>query len=100
MIERLVISLRQLAALSDGELASPRAAAVRADCADAVRLELDCPQQSLAAAQRAALSRLSDALEDGGEIAAVREAVRATTRALGLDATDDDYRRRVPASER
>jgi hypothetical protein len=58
---------------------------LRGDCADAVRLELDCPQQSLTPDQRTTLSRLSDALEEsrtpGGEVIA---ATRAACAALSL----------------
>jgi hypothetical protein len=84
MIERLVATLRQLAALDDGELASPRHAGVRGDCADALRLELDCPQQSLTPAQRIALTRLSDALEADAPAATTGAAVRAAITSLAL----------------
>ena len=84
MIERLTTSLRQLAALDDEELASPRCAGLRGDCADALRLELDCPQQSLTPAQRIALTRLSDALEAEAPAsttcAAVQEAMAVLAR--------------------
>ena len=77
MIERLTAGLRQLGNLGAEEIASPRYAQLRGDCADALRLELDCPQQSLTPAQRYALTRLSDALEAGGAsdelVAAVRD---------------------------
>ena len=84
MIERLVTSLRQLAALDDDELTSPRYAGLRADCADALRLELDCPQQSLTPAQRLALARLSDALEGDGPSDGLERAVRDASRALDV----------------
>jgi hypothetical protein len=55
------------------------------DCADAVRLELDCPQQALTASQRLALSGLSDLLEQpespGLEL---MDAARRACQALGL----------------
>ena len=84
MIERLVTSLRQLAALEYEELASPRHAGLRGDCADALRLELDCPQQALTPTQRVALTRLSDALESDAPPAATGAAVREAIAALAL----------------
>jgi hypothetical protein len=63
VIERLRTSLRTLATLSPAELVSPSRERLRADCADALRLELDCPQQSLAPSQRAELSHLSELLD-------------------------------------
>lgn len=84
MIERLTASLRQLGALDDDELASPRYAGLRGDCADALRLELDCPQQSLTPAQRIALTRLSDALESDAAAAATSAAVREALKTLAL----------------
>lgn len=84
MIERLTASLRQLGALSDHELASPRYAGLRGDCADALRLELDCPQQSLTPAQRTSLTRLSDALEADAPAATTGAAVREAITSLAL----------------
>jgi hypothetical protein len=84
MIERLVTSLRQLAALDDDELASLRFAGQRGDCADALRLELDCPQQSLTPAQRFALKRLSGVLEADRASAELVDAVREASRALDV----------------
>ena len=84
MIERLIATLRQLAALDDGELASPRHAGVRGDCADALRLELDCPQQSLTPAQRSVLTRLSDVLEADLVSDELVDAVRAASQALDI----------------
>lgn len=82
MIERLVTGLRQLASASAAELETEAGIRLRGDCADAVRLELDCPQQSLTAAQRNALVRLSNALEEpttsSSEILAAARAARAT----------------------
>ena len=84
MIERLVTGLRRLASASVEELHTDDGMRLRGDCADAVRLELDCPQQSLTLAQRSALSRLSDALEDRGTPASeVVHAARAAFAALG-----------------
>ena len=66
MIEKLVTGLRELATLPTVQLDTEIGKRLLGDCADAVRLELDCPQQSLTVIQRAALSRLSDALEESG----------------------------------
>jgi hypothetical protein len=82
MIDRLVTGLRELATLPPVELGTETGKRLRGDCADAVRLELDCPQQSLTLPQRTALSCLSDALEDfdtpsGEIIAAARTAYTA-----------------------
>jgi hypothetical protein len=77
MIERLAAGVR--------ELAHSRGARLRGDCADAVRLELDCPQQMLTAAQRVALCELSDVLEQNGESGAETiVAARRACIALGL----------------
>ena len=65
MIERLARSIRALSALAPDELTSPAGADARANCADALRLELDCMQQSLSTHERAILTRLSDELEAG-----------------------------------
>ena len=85
MIERLTTGLRQLAALpfrGRGDVADAR---LLGDCADAVRLELDCPQQSLTMPQRLALSSLSDVLEQpDAPRADVIVAARRACQALGL----------------
>jgi hypothetical protein len=87
MIERLVTSLRELAAASPAEVASDATARVRGDCADALRLELDCPQQSLTPSQRSTLVRLSDVLDDQATPAfELLTAVRAAVDALGIAA--------------
>ena len=81
MIERLVTGLRRLADASPADLDTDVGAQLCGDCADAVRLELDCPQQSLTPSQRSALSRLSDALEDStttaGDLVAAARAAHA-----------------------
>ncbi len=84
MIDRLTSGIRRLVVMSAAELASDSAAVERDDCADAVRLELDCPQQSLTPSQRAALSRLSDALEGGASPNELFDTVRGASRALAL----------------
>jgi hypothetical protein len=72
----------------------------RADFADAVRLQIDCMQQELSPAQRAALHRLLESLEapaapDAVAITAAARRVSALLgaagkrpRARGLDRTD------------
>lgn len=83
MIERLVTGLRRLATASPADLHTDAGEWLRGDCADAVRLELDCPQQSLTPSQRLALSRLSDALETSGTSAErIVAAARAAHAAL------------------
>jgi len=52
MIERLTTNLDALARMSPAELATERGRRVAADCADAIRLELDCPQHDLTSDQR------------------------------------------------
>ena len=85
MIERLTTGLRRLAALpvrGRGDVADAR---LLGDCADAVRLELDCPQQALTTPQRLALSGLSDLLEQpDAPRADVVVAARRACQALGL----------------
>ena len=56
MIERLTTNLDALARMAPSELATERGSRVAADCADAIRLELDCPQQDLTSDQRELLS--------------------------------------------
>lgn len=62
-IERLRSTLASLRALPPDELSSPASEPVRRDCADALRLQLDCMQAELAPAERDALLALSDELE-------------------------------------
>jgi hypothetical protein len=82
MIERLTTGLRLLASLPARDPGDAGDARLLGDCADAVRLELDCPQQALTAPQRLALSGLNDLLEQPEVprtelIAAARQACRA-----------------------
>ena len=84
MIERLRTNLDALARLTPAELASERAERIAADCADAIRLELDCPQQDLTADQRELLSALGDALEASSRGDAVVRMASAACRALGI----------------
>jgi hypothetical protein len=82
MIERLASSLRELAMLTDAELSSAASARTRADCADALRLELDCPQQALTPLQRSALRRLSDALEETTPLPTLPRAIHEAVDAI------------------
>jgi hypothetical protein len=80
-----VTSLQQLASLPLEELGSDVGIRLRGDCADAARLELDCPQQSLTPEQRARLSHLNDVLEqERVRPEQISAAVRAARAALGL----------------
>lgn len=80
MIDRLVVAVRALAALTTTVV--PRD--LVADGADAVRLVLDCPQQELTPAQRRALRGLGDVLDDErASVDALVHAARATCAALG-----------------
>lgn len=84
MIERLVTGLQALSALPPAALAGDGAASARGDCADAVRLALDCPQEELGVGERRALVELFDVLEgqslDGPAIAAAVRRARETLR--------------------
>jgi hypothetical protein len=64
MIERLRTSLFALHALTPRELSDSSQEKLRGDCADALRLELDCPQQALTDAQRQPLARLRELLDE------------------------------------
>jgi hypothetical protein len=93
VIDRLVSTLRALATLPVAALASAGSVRLRGDCADALRLELDCPQQALTPAQRAALSGLSDLLEGSeGAPEEVRVAAERACVALGLAAAEHSER--------
>lgn len=84
MIERLEVGLRALSQLPPEELEAAGTESLRRDCADALRLELDCRQLELGPSAREVLAHLSDVLEGttirGGELAA---AVRAALAVLG-----------------
>jgi hypothetical protein len=89
MIARLTDSLRALSSLAPHELSSPVNEHLRGDCADALRLELDCPQQSLTQPQRSSLRRLSDLLEDPEpQPGPLASAVQHAHAALGLEVTN------------
>lgn len=87
MIERLQASLRALAN-EPLDTDPARAEQLRDDCADALRLELDCMQQELTRSQREALSMLNVMLEDAAgsatDHAAVRMAAREACLSLGI----------------
>ena len=84
VIERLTSTIRALCALGADEIGAPNAARLRDDCADALRLELDCPQQSLTPAERKALSALSDALEAASPPDILGDAARRAGSAIGV----------------
>jgi GNAT superfamily N-acetyltransferase len=83
VIERLTTNLSALARLTPAELTSERGGRVAADCADAIRLELDCPQQDLTADQRELLSALGDLLDTPPHDEAVIRMAQVAHRALG-----------------
>ena len=83
MIERLTSSLQALSMLGPDELVAPAQERLRGDCLDALRLELDCPQQALTPSQRAALRQLDAILDDpAASPSAVALAVRRAAEAL------------------
>ena len=84
MIERLVTTLRALADLPPGAVETEEVDRLAADCADALRLELDCPQQELTAGQRRSLVALGDALESPHDVDRIRVAATAACRTLDL----------------
>ena len=84
MIERLVTTLRALAALPGDATATDDVDRLAADCADALRLELDCLQQELTGGQRRTLIALGDALESPHDVDRLRVAAGAACRRLGL----------------
>lgn len=82
MIERLTFTLDLLARSSPAALSSEEGRRAAADCADAIRLELDCPQQELTADQRDVLSTLGDLLDTGGDAVAIHDVAVRARRAL------------------
>jgi GNAT superfamily N-acetyltransferase len=84
MIERLTTNLDALARLTPAELKTDRGGRIAADCADAIRLELDCPQQELTTDQREIVAALGDLLDASSEDEAVVKVAAAACRALGL----------------
>ena len=86
MIQRLVTTLRALAAIEPERLEQSEGRRLAGDCADALRLELDCPQQELTADQRRALADLDALLEsvDTADPEAVVGAARAACAAVRL----------------
>lgn len=86
MIHRLTTAVRALASMAPLQLDTEEGRQVAGDCADALRLELDCPQQRLTADERDALVRLSDLIESGAspDAPAVIAAAQAACEALGL----------------
>jgi ankyrin repeat protein len=89
VIDQLAKTLSLLASAPPGELAHPDAVTLLGDCADAVRLALDCMQEALTPSQRASLERLSDLLEEGDSSPhLLADAARRAREALALDAID------------
>ena len=87
MIERLTTTLRLLAYTAPPDLSPEDRRRAAADCADAIRLELDCPQQELTPLQRDTLIALGDLLDvapDALDGTAVRDAARSAATTLGL----------------
>ena len=86
MIERLLTTLRFLAYTAPPDLSPEDRGRAAADCADAIRLELDCPQQELTPLQRDTLTALGDLLDlaPDADGTALRDAARSAARALGL----------------
>jgi hypothetical protein len=85
VIERLVVTLRAIGRQPPDVLASADSAPLLADCADALRLELDCPQQTLTLDQRSTLEHLGDLLDDPApDPDHLRAAVTHACAALGL----------------
>jgi hypothetical protein len=83
VIERLLTSLRALSSLPAESFESDSGKRLAADCADALRLELDCPQQDLTPDQRRILSDLSDVLESE-RWDEVGDAIRTACVAVGI----------------
>lgn len=80
MIERFVTSLHRLAETSADRLSDGSTRGLRGDAADAVRLQIDCMQQTLTPAQRASLHRLEELLDGEGTGHAILAAVREVER--------------------
>lgn len=91
MIQQLLSTLPRLAILSDAELASAAARRLLDECADALRLQLDCPQQELTSMQRDKLRQLSELVEyqeteggiDGARLRAAAASALAVIRGAG-----------------
>lgn len=84
MIERLTTNLAALARMSPAELATEQGGRIAADCADAIRLELDCPQQELTSDQRELLSALGDLLDTSPRDDGVLRLASAACRGLDV----------------
>ena len=77
MIQRLLDGLRAL-------VDAPHDAHAAADCADAIRLELDCMQQELTPAQRAALRRLLESIDSNASAEELRLTAVEVSSVLGV----------------
>lgn len=85
MIERLITNLDALTRCSSSELMSASGKRMAADCADAIRLELDCPQQELTTDQRHLLSALGDLLDPPADALAIRALAITVQQAFGMN---------------
>jgi putative acetyltransferase len=85
VIERLTTNLSSLARCSPSELESASGMRVAADCADAIRLELDCPQQELTTDQRRLLSALGELLDPPLDAPAIRALAVTVQDAFGMN---------------
>jgi hypothetical protein len=86
MIERFVSAVRTLARTPAAVLGDPSSRGLRADAADAVRLQIDCMQQELTPAQRGALHRLEELLDaEEGDPTGILAAATDAARMLGIE---------------
>ena len=84
MIERLHACLRALSQLSPEDFGAAGSESLRRDCADALRLELDCRQLERGESAREVVGRLSDLLETPGSSGAeLAVAIRDASAVLG-----------------
>ena len=86
MIQRLASALAAVALLHEVELARTDARRLLDDCADALRLELDCPQQELTCVEREALQQVREQVESEQiDPVRLRETARAACRAMRFE---------------
>ena len=78
MIQRLLDGLRVL-------VDAPDDARAAADCADAIRLELDCMQMELTPTQRSALRRLLESIDSESPSEHVRRCAVEAASVLGAE---------------
>ena len=86
MIERFVSAVRALASTPAAVLGDASSRGLRADAADAVRLQIDCMQQELTSAQRGALHRLEELLDaEKADPAGILAAATDVARRLAIE---------------